>query len=98
MLNFPNSAIISVGWRLIAILAYFCALITGSVLSFITRRQPRRRNIRIATVALTTPILLVIGFLAYLWFAVPSFKEPPTLAELQRHFPSKRADLELILL
>jgi len=78
----------------VVVLAYLGALITGIVKSFTTRRQPNRRNIRIATVVLTTPIWLIVAFLVFLW---RDFKEPPTLAELQHDFLSKRADLEMIL-
>lgn len=60
-----------------------------------TKQQPRRRNIRIATIVLNTPILFFGVLFALLRFTI--FKEPPTLAELQREFSSKRADLEVIV-
>jgi hypothetical protein len=44
---------------------------------------------------LTTPIALTLAFFVFLRFTI--FKEPPALADLQRDFPSKRADLETIL-
>ena len=96
MLGFSNSLKFDVGWPSVAALVYFTLLISGIVLSLITRRSPRRRNIRIATIALTTPIWLAIALIVFLWFTM--FKEPPTLAELQRDYPSKRVDLEMILL
>src|ERR1700686_790853 len=81
---------------MIAVFVYFGALITGIVLSFTTRQQRRRRYIRIATVTLSTPIWLVIVLFVVQWFTFSS-KEPPTLADLQHAFASKRADLETIL-
>jgi hypothetical protein len=82
-------------WPFLLCLAYFWVLITGVGLSFTTHKQPRRRNIRIATAALTTPVWLALGFFGFVWFMF--VKEPPTLTELQRDFSSKRADLEMIL-
>lgn len=93
--NTSESVVFMIGWPLVAVLAYFGALITGIVLSFTTRKQLRRRSIRIVTIALTTPIWLAIALIVFLWFTL--FKEPPTLVDLQRDFPSKRADLETIL-
>ena len=71
------------------------ALLTGVVKSLTTDRQPNRRNIRIVTAVLTIPIWLIVASLSFLWFDL--FKQPPTLAELQHDFPSKRADLEMLL-
>ena len=82
-------------WPALIGLAYLGTVVVGLALSFTTRKQPRRRRIRIATAALATPILLAVALLVLLRFTI--FKEPPTLAELQRDFPSKRADLETIL-
>jgi len=84
-----------VSWPLIGVIAYFAVLFTGIVLSFTTRQQSRRWNIRMATIILSTPTWLVIAVGTFLWFGV--FKQPPTLKELRHNFPSKRADLELIL-
>ena len=84
-------------WPNVLLVVYFGAIVAGIVLSFI-KQQPRRCNIRIITGVLSVPILwvLIIGILgAIFWF--PFDKEPPTLAELQRDFSSKRADLEMIL-
>lgn len=67
----------------------------GLVLSFTTHRQPRLRNIRILTFLLAAPMLLAVTFWIFLRFTI--VKEPPTLTDLQRHFPSKRADIEMIL-
>jgi hypothetical protein len=89
-----NSSFVEIGWPVVVVLAYLGALITGIVKSFTTRRQPNRRNIRIATVVLTTPIWLIVAFLVLVGL---DLQEPPTLAELQHDFPSKRADLEMIL-
>jgi hypothetical protein len=79
----------------ILIVVNLIAFIGGVVLSLTTREQPRRRRIRIATVVLSLPLLLVLAGLVSLWYLFG--KEPPTLAELQQDFLSKRADLELIL-
>ena len=95
-LSFQDSGIIVMGWPLVLALAYFVVLTIGVVLSFTTRQQLRRRNIRVATAALSAPIWVVIAFLVYLRFTF--FKEPPTLTDLKRDFPSRRADLETILL
>lgn len=67
----------------------------GLVLSFTTHRQPRLRNIRILTFLLAAPMLLAVTFWIFLRFTI--VKEPPTLTDLQRDFPSKRADIEMIL-
>ncbi len=82
-------------WPALLGFAYIGALVIAVVLSIATRQQPRRRNIHIATVVLTTPIALTLAFFVFLRFTI--FKEPPALADLQRDFPSKRADLETIL-
>ena len=82
-------------WPAILIVIYFGSVIAGIVLSFTTRQQPRRRNIRIVTGVLTIPIWLILIVGVSFWFVFG--KEPPTLADLQRDFPSKRADLEIIL-
>jgi hypothetical protein len=84
-----------INWFAILIVIYLGAIITGLVLSVITRPQSRRRNFRIATIVLSIPTWLILALVTVLWFTVG--KEPPTLAELQRDFPAKRADLELIL-
>jgi hypothetical protein len=73
---------------------YVGLVVLGLVLSVTTRQQSRRRNIRIATAVLSAPALVVVAFLAFLRFVV--FKEPPTLADLQHGFASKRADLKTI--
>ena len=96
ILDFSNSLMFPVKWPLVVAFVYLALLIAGIFLSFITQRSPRRRNIRIATIALTTPIWLAISLVVFLWFTV--FREPPTLTELQKDYPSKRADLEMILL
>jgi hypothetical protein len=94
-LNLLNLVVFHIGWPGAIGLAYVAALIAGIILSFTMRRQPRRRTIRIVTIALATPILLILALLIFLRFTL--FREPPTLAELKRDFPSKRADLETIL-
>jgi hypothetical protein len=94
-LNLLNLVVFHIGWPGAIGLAYVAALIAGIILSFTMRWQPRRRTIRIATIALATPILLILALLICLRFTL--FREPPTLAELQHDFPSKRADLEIIL-
>ena len=87
---------LAVNWLLIGVVAYFAALFTGIIMSFTTRQESRRWNIRMATIILSTPICLVIAAGAFLRFVV--FKQPPTLSQLRRSFPSKQGDLELILL
>jgi hypothetical protein len=82
-------------WPAVLILAYLLILVTGLVLSFTTRQQPRRRNIRIGTGVVSIPIWLILAFGVFMWFTFG--KEPPTLGELQREFASKRGDLETIL-
>jgi hypothetical protein len=77
------------------VLIYLSLLSFGAVLSFRTKPQPRRRNIRIATAILTIPIWTTIAPVVALWLVFG--KEPPTLAALQRDFPSRRVDLETIL-
>jgi hypothetical protein len=76
-------------------ITYVLALVIGLLFSITTRRQPLRRNIRIATGLLALPALLAVSSLALLRFTV--FREPPSLTELRREFPSKRADLERIV-
>jgi hypothetical protein len=88
-LNPLNFVVFHIGWPGAIGLAYVAALIAGIILSFTMRRQPRRRTIRIATIALALALLIFLHFTL--------FREPPTLAELKRDFPSKRADLEIIL-
>jgi hypothetical protein len=82
-------------WSSILFVLYFGAIIVGIVLSFTTRKQPRRRDIRIVTVVLTVPIWIILILGIVFWFSFG--KEPPTLADLRHDFPSKHADLELIL-
>jgi hypothetical protein len=76
----------------ILIPAYLAALVLGLVLSFTTRRQFLRTTIRIATGFLAIPLCLFVLARTIFWLA-----EPPSLAKLQRDFPSKRTDLETIL-
>jgi hypothetical protein len=87
--------VVEIVWPLVIVLTYVGALLTGVVKSLTTDRQPNRRNIRIVTAVLTIPIWLIVASLSFLWFDL--FKQPPTLAELQHDFPSKRADLEMLL-
>jgi hypothetical protein len=90
-----NPALIEIVWPMVVALAYLGALITGIVKSFTTRQQPNRRNIRVVTAVLSTPIWLIIAALLFVGFDL--FKNPPTLAQLRHDFPSRRADLETIL-
>jgi hypothetical protein len=82
-------------WPAVLGLGYLGALVIGLTLCVTARRQPSRRIVRIATAVLTAPILLGLTFFVFLRLTI--FKEPPTLADLQRDFQSKRADLEAIL-
>jgi hypothetical protein len=65
------------------------------VLSFTTHLRPRGNGIQFAAFALIAPVVLGLVGMVVLRFAI--FREPPTLAELERDFPSKRTDLEMIL-
>jgi hypothetical protein len=55
----------------------------------------RRRSIRIAAAVLAIPLLLVLA--GFVFLKLTFLKEPPTLADLRRDFPSRRASLETIL-
>ncbi len=79
------SALLTVG-------VYACLLIVGLVLSFKARTSSRRIVAGITTLILAIPGLLLLALIVVLHEA-----EPPTLADLQRDFPTKRADLETVL-
>ena len=81
-------------WVTTVRLAYAALLVTGIVLSLTIRR--RSRAIRIATGILSLPLWVFISAWVYIIFVV--FKEPPTLRQLKADFPSRRADLETILM
>jgi hypothetical protein len=81
-------------WVTTVRLAYAALLVTGIVLSLTIQR--RSRAIRIATGILSLPLWVFISAWIYIIFVV--FKEPPTLRQLKADFPSRRADLETILM
>jgi hypothetical protein len=78
-------------WFYVPVAVFFVAL----ALSF-TKKQPLRRIA--ATVAVISASILLfsaIGGAVFLWILFG--KEPPSLATLQKEFPSQRNDLETIL-
>jgi energy-coupling factor transporter transmembrane protein EcfT len=73
------------------IVVFFIAL----ALSFV-KKQPLRKIA--ATVAAVTGGLFILGLVFGIVFLGGAFdKEPPTLLELQKRFPSQHQDLETIL-
>jgi hypothetical protein len=84
-----------IAWPVLLALAYLAAIVVGLVLSLTTHRQPRGNGIQFATFALIAPVILGLVGVIVLRFTI--LREPPTLGELQRDFPSKRTDLETIV-
>jgi hypothetical protein len=80
---------------IVAVCFYLGLLGLGICFSIITPKSPKRRNIRIATAISSIPFWLVLTL--FIIARIVFGGEPPNLAELQRDFPSKRADLETIL-
>jgi hypothetical protein len=82
-------------WGSLLEFVYVGILATGLMFSVLDRQRLRRRKIRIATAALSSPIILLGALLVFLRFTI--FREPPTLEELQRDFPSRRAALNTLV-
>lgn len=82
-------------WLSLLGFAYLGFLATGLIFSFFDRQRVRRRKIRIATAVLSSPIILLGALVLLLRFTI--FREPPTLEELQRDFPSRRAALDTLV-
>jgi hypothetical protein len=76
-------------------LVYLALFIAGAVLSLTPKAKSHKVLIRVVTAVLSIPILAVVVIVGIAWSFLG--KEPPTLMELQRDFPSKQADLETIL-
>lgn len=74
--------------------AYLAFLATGLIFSFLDRQRLRRRKIRIATAALSSPIILLVALLVFLRFTI---REPPTLEDLRHDCPPRRAALESLV-
>ena len=75
--------------------AYVAVVVSGLIASFATRGTALRRKARIATLILAIPPAIIIVLLLLLRFTV--FREPPTLGELQRAFPSREVALKQIV-
>jgi hypothetical protein len=71
---------------------YSLLVLTGLILSFKVRTPWKVLTVRLCTGVLLLVAVLFSGMIFLFWEA-----EPPTLAQLQRDFPGKRADLETIL-
>jgi len=81
---------------LLILLACLSTHVVPLILSFVLPDKRQRKIARIvALVSISTGFLVVAGGVIYVRFVF--FKEPPTLSELQRKFPGRRKDLEMIL-
>ena len=82
---------------ILAAIADFFLFAFGLLLSFVIS-PPLRRYMRIATGILAIPLIPVAYFIEFPDALVPlAWHEPRNLAELQKDFQPKRADLETLL-
>jgi hypothetical protein len=80
---------------MVGVFFYLLIFIAAVVFSFATKNRAARLISRIAASVLGLLFVIVLGMGAYLGGAFD--KQPPTLAELQKQFPSHRQDLETIV-